>query len=861
MNTSTPRPISNLNSLLTIIRIQATKTMNSITAMWTDKRRLLNKDEPRIATGRKPRSGPILAAFFFAIFMLNAVFLSHSGINNLQNRLGPDKSDASLEISQFQEIQNSFSTIELALKNIKQTPEETRKSIIKYLDLIKMEIPASLNGKAFSELSAEEKHRELKNAFDSSNDNYTKLHRQLLLNSFNGNKIREENLKSNEFLHGITLITTLLFIFSVTGALGTLNKDLGKLDYGFEWLLSLPISIPIIYGAKVLERTFLNFSGWVLFGAFYGTLFWYWQYGWIGIIIATLLTLLTNFMIAITQFSFEILFRRLFSIYFIKNIQVVCLIISSLSLLFAMSIVSPLGKTHYFIYEWIHDFGSILEILPHGILLGIFQRANLTGNIHILLIQILFAAVVGILFIKIASSQILEVINTPYKSSRSSPKVTIVQKFPGLIHKEILLLLRDRAMLIQITITPLIIICFQLLFSQHLLNKIINNSTNLAAFALGVGLYTFNFSVLQTINHEQNALWILYTTPQSLAKTVLQKSTLWIILAIAYSVTVLSIGLSYADDPSQQNPLSIAWIVSGVVICGFIGLSLGILGSDPLAREAHHKIRIDFIYMFMLISALFTSGIYLPGIWNKLVVLTIFTSLSIALWQKASQRIDYMLDPTELPPRTVDLSDGLISVVMFFFIQITLGIMLQKFGLIASAVLSYTAAATLTVIIVISTLARHGVRIKKSIRILGIENKLQNLINGVLCGIIVGSIGFIYLNLKPFIPHFKDLKLVPGLNNNLWIILLAVIIAPIFEEIIFRGLVYNGLKQNVNKIYSIILSAALFAIVHHPLSAPPVFCVGLATAFIYEKTGAILAPILTHATYNGIVILSSIALI
>jgi membrane protease YdiL (CAAX protease family) len=46
-------------------------------------------------------------------------------------------------------------------------------------------------------------------------------------------------------------------------------------------------------------------------------------------------------------------------------------------------------------------------------------------------------------------------------------------------------------------------------------------------------------------------------------------------------------------------------------------------------------------------------------------------------------------------------------------------------------------------------------------------------------------------------------------------------------------------------------SAAIFAVIHPPVSMLPVFVLGLCTAWTYERTKSLLAPMLTHALYNG----------
>ena len=82
-----------------------------------------------------------------------------------------------------------------------------------------------------------------------------------------------------------------------------------------------------------------------------------------------------------------------------------------------------------------------------------------------------------------------------------------------------------------------------------------------------------------------------------------------------------------------------------------------------------------------------------------------------------------------------------------------------------------------------------------------------------------------------------------------------MVAAPFFEEFIFRGLVYRGLRRSNGVWASALGSAAIFAIVHRPYSFVPVFAVGLICAFVFERTRMLWAPILVHMIYNGAVIL------
>lgn len=81
--------------------------------------------------------------------------------------------------------------------------------------------------------------------------------------------------------------------------------------------------------------------------------------------------------------------------------------------------------------------------------------------------------------------------------------------------------------------------------------------------------------------------------------------------------------------------------------------------------------------------------------------------------------------------------------------------------------------------------------------------------------------------------------------------ILAAIIAPIVEELIFRGLVYSKIRRMSNVKAAAVLAALLFGIYHRNwIQAPYAFLLGLAAAFVYEKYKSILAPILLHASAN-----------
>jgi membrane protease YdiL (CAAX protease family) len=87
-----------------------------------------------------------------------------------------------------------------------------------------------------------------------------------------------------------------------------------------------------------------------------------------------------------------------------------------------------------------------------------------------------------------------------------------------------------------------------------------------------------------------------------------------------------------------------------------------------------------------------------------------------------------------------------------------------------------------------------------------------------------------------------------------WLAVIAVVVlAPIAEEIFFRGVVFNALLREGSRRWAFIGSSALFAVIHLSLVAVlPIFLLGLALAWVYDRTRSLLAPIAMHLTVNGI---------
>jgi hypothetical protein len=79
----------------------------------------------------------------------------------------------------------------------------------------------------------------------------------------------------------------------------------------------------------------------------------------------------------------------------------------------------------------------------------------------------------------------------------------------------------------------------------------------------------------------------------------------------------------------------------------------------------------------------------------------------------------------------------------------------------------------------------------------------------------------------------------------------VVIAAPIGEEVFFRGFLFGALRARLGFVRAAIISSAVFGLFHiEPLLIAVMFFVGLGLATLYERRGALLAPMAAHAMFN-----------
>lgn len=90
-------------------------------------------------------------------------------------------------------------------------------------------------------------------------------------------------------------------------------------------------------------------------------------------------------------------------------------------------------------------------------------------------------------------------------------------------------------------------------------------------------------------------------------------------------------------------------------------------------------------------------------------------------------------------------------------------------------------------------------------------------------------------------------------RDRMAVMVMAIVVAPVAEEMIFRGYLYPVGKRYLGPFFSLGLTSLLFAVLHgHAGSVPALFTLATCLGLAYEKSGTLLVPMIMHAVFNAV---------
>lgn len=138
----------------------------------------------------------------------------------------------------------------------------------------------------------------------------------------------------------------------------------------------------------------------------------------------------------------------------------------------------------------------------------------------------------------------------------------------------------------------------------------------------------------------------------------------------------------------------------------------------------------------------------------------------------------------------------------------------------------------------------------------------------VLIGLVHGALAFVTINLVitlliELIAEQAGLQ-VPQVQEELQdavrdpdaallVTLSVAVLAPLGEEVLFRGVLFQALRTRIRLWPATVVSGVVFGASHvEPLAIVLTAILGFYLAWIFHRTGSLLVPILAHATFNAL---------
>jgi len=671
-------------------------------------------------------------------------------------------------------------------------------------------------------------------------------------------------------LRPLAFVAFLLGVAQLLQHVAGSDDDLARVSASLEWLFTFPVRPRSLFLARALAAVFTGPLLWVLICPFYAVLFWCSGYGALGIPLAVLAALYVALLGGGLRVLLESSLRRYLPLVWVARVQAALLTLSAVAMVGGVAVAYARQSTWAF--EWTARLPQaafyLPPCLPAWLVVG-GQPALLAG-----LASTLFA--VGWLGFCIWSAEQMvrggiSSGSGPYLARRGSgaelPASTGQFRLGALVQKELRALFRDRRLRTQAFVTPCFVFGLQLWINPRLLHDISGNPRHVATAAFAVSAFALTTGACNALATEGAALWMLYTLPERLERLLLEK--LWVWLGVAYLFGAGFLALVWARAPQLIVP-SLPYAVFamvGVYIYAVIALGIGSLGTDPLEAEPRRRIRPGSLYLFMSLAGLFAYAIYAPSLWTKFVQLVLSALLAFALWQKLRDHLPFLLDPTEAPAPQIAVADGVIAALGFFVLQgVFVLLFAERDGAQGRALLlGFSTAGVAVTALSLFAFRRSGV--PRLWRVLGLSrpaasgSRALQVGLGVLGGLLAGLLGIGYRLLAEHVPWLAELfeqasSLLPGEEQGLpwWFIGLTLLAAPVFEEFIFRGILYRGLRRSLRGPLAVLASALVFALVHPVVAALPVFVMAVVAAAAYERTGWLATPIAVHMTYNALVL-------
>jgi len=660
----------------------------------------------------------------------------------------------------------------------------------------------------------------------------------------------------DQALRTLGLYLALINVALLSFAFGASSRNLGNADPALVWLWQFPVSRGVLFTSKLVESVCGSLAA-PLTGLFYAIILWLSGASLLmGLGLGGLLGVAAAVAGAAVRLAAEIVMTQSLARRTRGAIVAVVTAVGSLATLVAM-----IGSNSQSAVEL---FGRVAQKLPAAFYWNPFSAgigaASLQGSgVPWWLVAPLAAVALAVASVLLASHLTRRGLACCQESGRDTPKpaVRTAPRLTGLgavAWKELLQMSRQPEVLGQMLAAPLTIVVILTVGGyQKTLDMATQGGANVCVAILVAAVYMLMVASTQSIGREFKMLTFLQSQPQPLADIVRSKARVWGVMAVLMGLPFLGGVIAWfpADAPAilVRVPFLLAslWWLTELMF-----------GLTALAASVTNEQTVRFRGSTMWIPALVLSdaavAVYSQNWWLQAGVLAMLVILNAAVRERQLVELAWLGEPVETPPRRIYPMHGLLAMMGFQALMGILSGVFQKTELFSTAA-SVTAAYCLSALVVSLGcwvwMSEHRLSIRSA-------EPRGPILKPMFLGLSIScAVGLVVVTVLKRLecdwqtPAHVSSEALRHASYDKWCLLvLFVVAAPLFEEWIFRGLLYRSLRRTWGIGLSVAVTAILFATLHPVAGSAALVTLGTMTALTAERTRRLWPSIAVHAGYN-----------
>lgn len=380
-----------------------------------------------------------------------------------------------------------------------------------------------------------------------------------------------------------------------------------------------------------------------------------------------------------------------------------------------------------------------------------------------------------------------------------------------------------------------------------------HGGTNISIAILVMVAYMLMVAAGQMLTSEFKSLWLLQCQPRPLADVLRSKSRVWAVISMVVSVPffVAAVVLrpSEAGTVLLQSPFMLVslWLLAETIF-GMTSLAA------TITNEGTVRFRRTAMFLPLLVIGNLSLAIYQNSVWLQLGALVTLAVFNATVRERQLVELAWLSEPVETPPKRVYPMHAVLALIAFQAILGAVG-----GGLLQVETLSATARLSISYIVaaaVVAAVFKTWMSENKLVVVPKLPRGpiLRPIFYGLAISCVAGAAVTLFLirfGADSRLPaNATSLSLPTALYDKWFLFAMWVVAAPLFEEWLFRGVLYRSLRRNWSMWLSVAVSAVLFATLHPVAGCAAVASLGTMTALTAEKTGRLWPSIVVHAGYN-----------